>query len=366
MNWESNSNYLQGVYKDATTTNKSKIAAFDFDDTIVRAIGKKFSVTDKDWEFFTDEVTTKLIDFNKQGYQIVIVSNQKGISNNKPPKEVWMKKLDNVAKQLNIPLIVLAATKNDLYRKPRTKLWNKFIKCDHAKSFYCGDAGGLPKRNIDGTQYRDFSDTDLKFALNLKIPFMHRDELIFGKDYSKKTYMIEYPLDSVKKGKYTEFKPKNKEIIINVGYSGSGKSYYTTKYVTPHNYVYVNQDTLKTKNKCIKACLNALKEGSCIVIDNTNPTAAVRKEYLDMAKKFNYNMKCHYFNTELDLSVHNNSFRHCVSDGASSMVPQIAYNIYKSKFEKPSTKEGFNEVDEIDFVLDKKGDIVDEYYQYYN
>jgi hypothetical protein len=110
-------------------------------------------------------------------------------------------------------------------------------------------------------------------------------------------------------------------------------------------------------------CLICLKYYST---KGTNPTVDVRKEYLDMAKKFKYKMRCHYFNTEKDLSIHNNSFRHCVSDGSSSMVPQIAYNIYKSKFEKPSTKEGFNEVDEIDFVLDKKGNIVDEYYQYYN
>jgi len=69
-------------------------------------------------------------------------------------------------------------------------------------------------------------------------------------------------------------------------------------------YVHVNQDTLKTRDKCVKAAQEALREGkSCVIgrnysfilrfvstikaTDNTNRNAATRKFYLDVAKTLN-------------------------------------------------------------------------------
>jgi len=36
----------------------------------------------------------------------------------------------------------------------------------------------------------------------------------------------------------------------------------------------------------LKVAEEALKEGKSVVIDNTNPTSAARKEYLALAKKY--------------------------------------------------------------------------------
>lgn len=44
----------------------------------------------------------------------------------------------------------------------------------------------------------------------------------------------------------------------------------------------VNQDTLKTRKKCLDACRAALASGRGCVIDNTNPAAKTRREFLEV------------------------------------------------------------------------------------
>ena len=80
------------------------------------------------------------------------------------------------------------------------------VKYDIKSSFYCGDAAGLPKRNINNlTIPKDFSDSDLKFALNIGLKFMHRDEFVYN---VQQEIEINYPInfDSIKFGKY-QFNP---------------------------------------------------------------------------------------------------------------------------------------------------------------
>jgi predicted kinase len=70
--------------------------------------------------------------------------------------------------------------------------------------------------------------------------------------------------------------------LIAVGGPGSGNSTFVTKFLP--KYFRVNNYTLKTKEKCMKVCKELLVDGKSVVIDNTNPTADVRKRYIDIAK----------------------------------------------------------------------------------
>lgn len=68
----------------------------------------------------------------------------------------------------------------------------------------------------------------------------------------------------------------------------------------------VNNDTLKTKEKCIKVCREALQEGKSVVIDNTNPTEDVRRLYINIAKEFKVPVRALYFDVSKDICIHNN------------------------------------------------------------
>jgi bifunctional polynucleotide phosphatase/kinase len=52
------------------------------------------------------------------------------------------------------------------------------------------------------------------------------------------------------------------------------------------DYIRINRDTLKTKEKCWAKTEESMKEKKFIVIDNTNPGKDDRKPYIELAKKY--------------------------------------------------------------------------------
>jgi len=135
-----------------------------------------------------------------------------------------------------------------------------------------------------------------------------------------------------------------------VGRPASGKSTFTKKNLLSHGYVHVNQDTLKTKEKCIKVALESVENGKSVVVDNTNPSTDVRKAYVDIAKKKGIPIRCLFFQTDPELSQHLNFYREKVE--GTRRVPDIGFNQFKSKFQEPTTAEGFSEVIRINWIPD--------------
>jgi bifunctional polynucleotide phosphatase/kinase len=334
-----------------------KAAIFDLDHTIIRPINKRFSTTSDDWKFNSDNVIQKLKKCKEDGYDVIIISNQKILKNDDMKKE-WTVKIEKISKKIGFNIMALAATEDDNMRKPRTGFWDKYcFMYDKTKSFYVGDAGGLPKRSINGETVKDFSDTDLKFALNTGIKFIHRDEFFYGAD--PKTIKLEpkYPINlkDIKIGEYNKIKLDKNTMYINVGFPGSGKSYFSNNFIKS-KYSLISQDALRSKNKCIKLCDAICKNAkkSPIVIDNTNPSKETRKLYINIAIENDYKVICHHFTTSFDLSMHNNIYRSTISN--RKIVPKIAYNIYRSKYEEPTIDEGITKIVDIDFIFDKKYD----------
>jgi len=74
------------------------------------------------------------------------------------------------------------------------------------------------------------------------------------------------------------------ELVLMVGPPASGKSKLcSTRFSSTH--VRVNQDTLKTKQKCFKYAEEMLKEGKSVVVDNTNAYVALRAEWRNLAQR---------------------------------------------------------------------------------
>eukprot|EP00796_Vickermania_ingenoplastis_P007010 gene7010-4972_t len=72
------------------------------------------------------------------------------------------------------------------------------------------------------------------------------------------------------------------ELVLLVGLPGCGKTTFYRRFFAPLGYAHINRDTLGTKAKCLKAAAAAWSEGKSVVIDNTNPTSAGRREYITM------------------------------------------------------------------------------------
>lgn len=366
LEWDDHDSYFVGKHKKFTLNETDKVAGFDLDHTLIRPKNhsKTFCVTDRDWVFFDGSVRNKLRELSKD-HKLVIVTNQKGITKGKCTKEVFKARIENISQRLAVPFLILVSIDDDLYRKPLPILWNLYVKCDKSQSFYCGDAGGIEKMRQLGKEKipKDFSDTDRKFALNLGIRFMHRDEFIWGKVWSDKKLTLRYPINfnklpMDKKDKVAFVPSEKQEMIINIGAPGSGKSEFTRNNILIHNqYVWINRDTAGTVQKCIKMCQEALSKGKSVVIDNTNPRLESRKEFIEIAKEFSILVRCLLFDTSLDYAMHNNMYRHVKMNGTVECVPKIAYNVYKKHYKEPTKEEGFDEIINIPFVLNDDTDM---------
>lgn len=59
---------------------------------------------------------------------------------------------------------------------------------------------------------------------------------------------------------------QGQEMVVFVGYPCLGKSSFFQRYFRPAGYRHINQDILKTRDKCVKAASEALETGSSCVI----------------------------------------------------------------------------------------------------
>lgn len=335
ISWEVTENYMCGKSKNFVFTEK--IASFDLDWTLIKTkSGKTFPRSKNDWMFFSDNVVNVLNQLEKKGLCIIIISNQLGLKTNNQRCE-WMEKINDISNKLNTNLMIFCSCgSNYKYRKPRPTFFFDFFphkifsKCDFENSFYCGDACGRKK---------DHSDVDIKFAKNCKLKFVTPEMLFTNKKTDSPK--ITYPVIDFNNNNEIEFTPNYPEMIIMIGYIASGKSTIATILNKKYNYEIINQDKLKTKSKCMKLASELMAKNKSIIIDATNINKSSRKEWIDRAKQYNYNTRAILMDTSFEISKHNCFYR---SLELEIHIPMIALNVCKSKYEKPSLYEGFQEI----------------------
>ncbi|PWN52567.1 PNK3P-domain-containing protein [Violaceomyces palustris] len=341
---------------------KSYVAAFDLDGTLIRPLkGKTFPnpKDEYDFEFVFPTVVEKLRKEHQAGATIIIVSNQKqSRTSAKGGLETWKKKLGHITEAIGVPIRVFAALAHDSFRKPALGSWHAFlelkeqgIEVDMSKSFYVGDAAG---RKGSGRRVKDHSDGDLKWALNAGLRFYTPEHYFLGK---------EAPLPTPERHWLGEEEPSEpfyhpsdtplvradgaQEVVLFVGPPASGKTSLYKRYFEKDDYVWVNQDTLKSRDKCVKAVEKAIDEGKSCVVDNTNRDKATRKVYIDLARKKGVKIRCFHFNLTRERCIHNNLFR---AFGAGprdeprrELVPTMAIDSFFKTLQTPEEVEGFDE-----------------------
>ncbi|KAH9896378.1 PNK3P-domain-containing protein [Xylariomycetidae sp. FL2044] len=367
----------------ADRKKRRKIAAFDLDSTLITsASGKRFADDPGDWKWWDPKVPSRLRQmYNDEDYRVVIISNQGGLTLHPDPKSKGPKntgkrvsnfkqKCSAVLTQLDFPTSVYAATGKDIYRKPRTGSWKELCEdydipegeVDLENSVFVGDAGGrIAQLKNDATgaaaTAKDFSCSDRNFAHNIGIPYKTPEEFFLGqppRDFVREFDLATYPYpESGEDEERVLFEKTNDvDIVVFCGPPGAGKSTFYWDHLKPLGYERVNQDTLKTRAKCLTVAADLLESGRSIAIDNTNRNVDVRKDWVDLAQKYFVPIRCVWFKIPKAVCEHNELVRamnKSMNPESRTALPGMAFNGFFKDFKEPKVKEGFQDIVEIDF-----------------
>ena len=289
----------------------SKIAAFDFDWTLVKPKdNRKYPKSPEDWQWLYPSVPFVLNKLSNDGFKIIIFTNQ-----SKPWKQQM---IETVMSEANIDACAIAWNK-EYYKgsKNQLELFNAIVKStiDKDNSIFVGDAIGRPD---------DFSDTDKIFAESVGLRCMSPEDIFVMNNSSECSKEI--ILD-------------NNTVAVLVGCPGSGKSTLSVELEKQGAYV-VHGDDHKSLKHMIKAAEKnyATTGNTKYVFDATNGKPNKRAEYIEFAKKHNIeNIICIVMTTDIETAYARNRLR-------EKPVPRIAYSVYKKHFVEPNMEEGFTKI----------------------
>ena len=293
-------------------SSATRLAAFDVDDTIIETVSGRTSHTSvTDWKFRDDGVLPKLRELIQQGFQVVFMSNQMPIYKNEVAAEVLHAKIDAVIRETGLPIDYFCSVGPSIYRKPGMGMFQlammRYPAADLAQSFFVGDAAGRPKSQ---QRSKDFSDSDYCMALNLGIPF-YTPEAFFCGDRADLHVLLPTPNQNRRLSRVAESLVQNSavdkfrqrceaiaaevptapEIVLIVAPAACGKTTLSKCFPALH-YTRVNQDELKTRDKCLAQARALIVAQRSVVVDNTNVRGDIRAEWVALAHELKVSIRC--------------------------------------------------------------------------
>jgi predicted kinase len=135
-----------------------------------------------------------------------------------------------------------------------------------------------------------------------------------------------------------------------IGLQGSGKSTFAREHFG-EAYQYVSKDLLRNNRnrdrRQRQLIEEALQQGRSVVVDNTNPTVAVRSVLIDLGRLYAAEIIGYYFEVQVKQSLERNRTRE-----GNARVPDVAIFSTLKKLTRPSYAEGFTKL----FSVHNKGD----------
>ncbi|KAL5514211.1 hypothetical protein ACEPAG_2299 [Sanghuangporus baumii] len=352
---------------------RHKIAAFDLDGTVVKFLPSKGEL---EWEFWHTNMSCFLKEAHDSGHTVVLFSNQLY-----PEKKLvkWREKIGSIARALHeVPFLMFTSTARDGYRKPMPGMWVALerlaneagVVIDKGKSFFVGDAAG---------RKGDFASTDRKFAENIGVKFCTPEEYFLKQSAQpyqyKGTHVSKLPTNKGPRiiptsSPILPVNGKKPEMVLFVGFPASGKTTLFERVFLPAGYEHVNQDTLGSRPKCLKAAEEFLQKMKSCVVDNTNRDKKTRQFYLNLAETLDIPVRCFKFKISRELAWHNNLYRtFCLPllSGSTAavtkerkLIPYSAFVSFSQCYEEPTIDEGFKEVKTVNWQFE--GDAEEERY----
>ena len=127
-------------------------------------------------------------------------------------------------------------------------------------------------------------------------------------------------------------------LVIFVGLPASGKStYYFKNFAATH--VHVSKDLLPRGTRQELLIDKALSAGKSVVVDNTNPSADIRKPLIELGRRHGARIVGYFFDIDVKTALMRNRQREGKARG-----PDVALFVTKKKLAPPSYDEGFDEL----------------------
>lgn len=327
-------------------------SCFDLDHTIIRpSSGKVFPKDKNDWELMKN-VSKVLNEFNNKNWLTVIFTNQSGLkSSKKLTVDDFDDKLKAIATALDINIMFISSLNKDYYRKPMPGMWEiinkRFPYLKDKGHFYCGDAFN---------PFDKLKASDLKFAMNIKCPFIYPSELFVDnfkfsdlfnilKTSQDKTLQIVpkfYKFTVIDKNLYSKtindlgiFLAKYKYIFV-VSPPSSGKSSFCRNELS--DYVRLSKDDYNSVVNYKKAIVKNINEKNKIVFDSTNHKNSSRKTLIDLLETNGVDSnEIGFIIREINKedSMFLNKYRCYTTKGEVGILPDVAIHSYYKYLEEP-------------------------------
>lgn len=145
------------------------------------------------------------------------------------------------------------------------------------------------------------------------------------------------------------------ECVILIGLPASGKStFFRERFAGTHDHVSKDllRNTRQPQRRQDQLIAASLASGRSVVVDNTNPSAAVRAPLIALARKHGAEVTGYFFVTEAGDALRRNRARE-----GRERVPDVAIFTVRKRLEPPTMAEGFDRlfsvrVNEVDRTFD--------------
>lgn len=306
---------------------RDKVAGFDLDQTLVNWRCAGWPSKSEHYELWNSTVIDKLRKLHdKEGYSLIIFSNQGGIKNALGGKKAGtvMGIIDWIAEIIDRPLFAIVSTKiNSGYHKPSPSMWEVFEDiCNYGKeaspksSFFVGDTDGSGDAMANPQQQQhQQTGTDKLFAE--KVGEMRNTTMKF---YTPGEYFGPSNVDQRRSSSATVVDappPLPSEAVraraallggylsgpiclVLVGVQGSGKSTFCQSLVDANGgntWAQFSQDTINngrpgTRQAVEEAAQDAIRSGKNVVIDRMHLDEEQRQHFIQLGRQCKVPVHC--------------------------------------------------------------------------
>ena len=127
-------------------------------------------------------------------------------------------------------------------------------------------------------------------------------------------------------------------LVIFVGLPASGKSTYFREHFAA-THVHVSKDLLASGARQEPLIDKALAAGQSVVVDNTNPSPAVRAPLIALGRRHGARIVGYFFEVDVKTALARNRQRE-----GKARIPDVAMFVTRKKLVPPSYDEGFDEI----------------------